>query len=100
MAQNKFRKKPTIREIANVTIELNQRINSIMHLLSELEKAFSLYVEMNKDVDKFSEFIEERIKEMKESQNDTEGNEGTDKQDIPTDTEDSGSGSEGIRKEK
>ena len=54
----KVKRKPTIKEITNVVLELNSRVNSIMNLLSELEKAFSLYVEMNKDTEKFTKYID------------------------------------------
>tara|TARA_Y100000401_G_scaffold107684_1_gene102260 strand:+ start:4706 stop:5002 length:297 start_codon:yes stop_codon:yes gene_type:complete len=96
----KFKKKPTIREIAGIQIELNRRLNGVMNLLSELEKAFGLYVEMNKDVDKFSKYIEKKIKEMKEMQNDATGNEESDKQNIQKDSDDKGSRTKRVRKKK
>ena len=97
MASN-FKKKPTIKELANVIIELNSRINGVMNLLSELEKAFSLYIEMNKDSEKFSKFIDKKLKEYKEMANDSDRNGKADKQDIHKDTENKGSRPEGVRK--
>ena len=95
-----FRKKPTIREVANVTFELHQRITGIMNLLSELEKAFSLYVEMKKDTKKFSKFIDIKVKELMELDNDAKRNEESNRKDIPANSEDKKSGTEWIRKEE
>ena len=59
----KVRKKPTIREITSTVLELNNRVNSLMGLLSELEKAFSLYIEMKNDNENFTTYINEKVKE-------------------------------------
>ena len=90
---NKFRKKPTIREVASVVVELSNRNNSLIALLSDLEKAFSLYVEMKGDGDKFTEFITKKLKEV----NDTKRNGDTDGDNIPTNSKDEGSRSERVR---
>ena len=95
MSGKKVKKKPTIKEITNVIIELNQRVNSVTGYVQELEKALSLYIDMNKDGDKFTKFIDKKLKEI----NDAEANEKLDSRDIPSDTEDPRSGSEGVRKE-
>jgi len=95
MSGKKVKKKPTIKEITNVIIELNQRVNSVTGYVQELEKALSLYIDMNKDGDKFTKFIDKKLKEI----NDAEANEKLDSGDIPSDTEDPRSGSEGVRKE-
>ena len=93
----KLKKKPTTREVADITIELGRRMNSVMGLLSELEKAFSLYIEMNKDDEKFKKFIDKKVKEYKERENVTKANGSIDNKDIQTDSRDKGSGTEGIR---
>tara|TARA_R100001530_G_scaffold132817_1_gene105560 strand:- start:656 stop:949 length:294 start_codon:yes stop_codon:yes gene_type:complete len=95
MSGKKVKKKPTIKEITNVIIELNQRVNSVTGYVQELEKALSLYIDMNKDGDKFTKFIDKKLKEI----NDAEANEKLDSGDIPSDTGDPRSGSEGVRKE-
>ena len=66
-----------------------------MGLLSELEKAFSLYIEMNKDNEKFKKFIDKKVKEW----NDAKENGKADGQNISADSKDESSGSEGVRKE-
>ena len=91
-------KKPTIKEVANVAIENSKRINSLMGFLSELEKAFSLYIEMNKQTKTFTDFIEEKVKEVKEKQNVEKANGRPDNSNLQGDTDGEGSGSEGIRK--
>jgi|GEM_PF-5482480 hypothetical protein len=93
----KLKKKPTTREVADITIELGRRMNSLMGLLSELEKAFSLYVEMNKQTKTFTEFIDKKVKELREKQNVTKANGSIDNEDIQTDSRDERSGTEGIR---
>ena len=93
---HRIKKKPTIREVANIVLELNNRINSTIGMLSELEKAFSLYVEMNEDMKKFTKFIETKVKEMS---NDAERNGIPDKPNLQGDTDGESSGTEGVRKE-
>jgi len=97
---HRIKKKPTIREIANVVLELGNRVNSLMGLLSELERAFSVYIEMKKDGDKFTKFIDEKVKEYKKQQkDDSKANGVPDKSNLQGDTDSEGSGTEGIRKE-
>ena len=99
MTNYKFKKKPTVKEVASVTIELNKRINSMMNILSEIERAFSLYIEMKGDNENYKDFIDKKIKEWKEQQNDAKANEKPDKLDIQGDTDNEGSGTEGVREE-
>ena len=98
----KFKKKPTVKEVANVTIELNNRVNELYHILRDLDNLFGLYIKMHKDTDKFGKFVEEtlrKIKEKEEKENDSKGNGESDTVNIPTNTSDEGSGTEGIRAE-
>lgn len=95
MSGKQVKKKPTIKEITNVLIELNQRMTAIAGYVQELEKALSLYIDMNNDGDKFTEFINVKLKEI----HDAETNEKPDNRDISDDTEDPRSGAEGVRKE-
>ena len=95
MSGYKVKKKPTMKEIVSTIIELNNRVTSVMGLLSELEKAFSLYIEMNKDNEKFKKFIDKKVKEW----NDAKENGKADGQNISADSKDESSGSEGVRKE-
>ena len=95
MSGYKVKKKPTMKEIVSTIIELNNRVTSVMGLLSELEKAFSLYIEMNKDNEKFKKFIDKKVKEW----NDAKENGKADGQNISANSKDESSGSEGVRKE-
>ena len=94
MSGYKVKKKPTMKEVVSTVLELNNRVNSVMGLLSELEKAFSLYIEMNKDNEKFKKFIDKKVKEW----NDAKANEKPDGEDISSDSKDESSGTEGVRK--
>ena len=97
----RIKKKPTIREVSNIVLELNNRINSLMGFLSELERAFSLYVEMKGDNDKFTELINEKVKEYKKQQEKdvSKANGISDKPNLQGDSDGEGSGTEGIREE-
>ena len=66
---SKVKRKPTIKELTNVVLELNDRVNYLYSVISELEKAFSLYVEYKKDDDKFRKYIDKKVKEWKKRMN-------------------------------
>ena len=93
------KKKPTMKEVAKVIIELTERTNFLRQSLIDLEKAFSLYVDMNKDTEKFTKFIDNKVKEWKEL-NDPEGNGKADKPNLQGDTDGESSGTKGVRKKK
>ena len=98
----KFKKKPTIKEVANVTIELNKRVNELYHILKDLDNLFGLYVRMNGNMEEFNKYVAKKLSEFKEKQekeNDSKGNGESDTVNIPTNTSDEGSGTEGIRAE-
>ena len=92
----RIKKKPTIREVSNVVLELNNRVNSIMGLLSELERAFSLYVEMNEHNVKFRDYIDKKVEEWKKK-DDTKADGDADKPNLQGDTDGESSGTEGVR---
>ena len=94
------KKKPTIRELTSVVLELNNRSNAMAGHLSELEKAFSLYVEMNKHDRKFSKFIEKKVNEWRAAKNDSSKNEVPDKSNLQGDTDGEGAGTKRVRKKK
>ena len=94
----RVKKKPTLKEVTSSVLELNNRVNSVMGLMSELEKAFSLYIEMNKHNKKFSKFIDNKVKEWKE--NDAKGNGNADKSNLQGDTDGESSGSKGVREKE
>ena len=94
MSVYKVKKKPTMKEVVSTVLELNNRVNSLMGFLSELEKAFSLYIEMKKDNEKFKKFLDKKVKEW----NDAKANGKADGQNISADSKDESSGSKGVRK--
>ena len=99
---NKLKKKPTIRELSNAVIEINNRVNECYGFLRDLDNIVGLYIAMKGDVKEFNEYIkktvEEKKKEMEEN-NDAKGDENSDRIHIPANTDNEGSGAEGIRTE-
>ena len=57
-----FKKKPTIKELANVLIEVNSKVNETMNILRNLDSVFGLYVKMEGNLEKFNKFIEDAAK--------------------------------------
>ena len=51
-----FKKKPTIKEVASVTIELNKKVNELYHVVRDLDNLFGLYIRMNKHMNEFNEY--------------------------------------------
>ena len=98
MSGYKFKKKPTMNEVANTILELNNRVNSLMGLLSELEKVFSLYVEMKGDNKELTEFIDKKIKEWRKNQNESVPNEKANTEHISRDKQDKKTRSKRVRK--
>jgi hypothetical protein len=93
------KKKPTIKELTNVVLELNQRINAVYHMVQDLEKGFSLYIELKKDGKKFSNYIDKKVKEWKEAEeNDSKTDGKADKPNLQGDTDGESSGSKRVRK--
>ena len=101
----KFKKKPTIKEVASVTIEINQKVNEIAQGLDEayaiirqLDSVIGMYVDMNGHNEKFTKFIQEKVNQWKESQNDSKGNGDADKPNLQEDTKGKSSGAKRVRK--
>jgi predicted membrane chloride channel (bestrophin family) len=97
MGMPKVRKKPTNKEMASAIIEINNRLHETMGYVQQLDRVIGLYIEMKKDNKEFNEYINKKLEERK---NDTKGNETPNKPDIPKDTKDTGSGTEGVREKK
>ena len=93
------KKKPTIKEISRAILELNDRTNRLHTMLLDLDKAFALYIEMNKNTEKFSKYIDKKVKEWKK-ENDAKANGKADKPNLQGDTDGESSGTEGVRKKK
>ena len=90
------KKKPTNKEMAGIIIELNSRVNKLNDYVSSLDKIIGMILEMNGQGEKFNQFIKEKTEELK---NDAKANEKPDKLDIQGDTDNEGSGTEGVREE-
>ena len=95
-----FKKKPTIKELANVLIEVNSKVNETMNILRNLDSVFGLYVKMEGNLEKFKKFIEKEIKKKQEKENESKKNGNADKPNIQGDTDGESSGSKGVRKKK
>ena len=94
----KFRKKPTIKEIANVVVEINKRVNEAHMVLRQLDDILGLNIKMKGDMKKFRVYLDKMVDE-RNKENDKETDEGIDIPDIREHPENEGSGAEGIRKE-
>ena len=93
------KKKPTIKEISRAILELNNRTNTLHTMLLDLEKAFSLYVDMEKKNEKFSKYIDKKVKEWKK-ENDAKANGKADEPNLQGDTDGESSGTKRVRKKK
>ena len=98
----KFKKKPTTREIAGVSIDLGQKLNSLMGYTGDLEKGFSLYIEMKGDGDEFTEYIKKKMDEqrMGAKEDDSKAGGNADKPNLQGDTDGESSGTEGVREKE
>lgn len=95
MPLSKVRKKPTIKEMASVIIEINERVNYLSNQLQKLDNVIGYYIEMNDDLENFDKFLSKIRSEYEQKANGK-----SDKEDIQSDTKDEGSGSKGVRKKK
>ncbi len=98
MGLPKIRKKPTMKEMAGVIIEINKKVEHALSYINQLDNVLGLYIQFNKHNSEFNEFIEKKQKELKEK-NDQKENGKTDKEDISSDSGDKGTGAKGVRKE-
>ena len=95
-----FKKKTTIKELANVLIEVNSKVNETMNILRNLDSVFGLYVKMEGNLEKFNKFIEKEIKKKQEKENESKKNGNADKPNIQGDTDGESSGSKGVREKE
>ena len=95
MSLPKVRKKPTIKEIAGVVIELNHKIQYLSDSLNKLDNVLGYYIQMNKDLEKFDKYLNKLREEHDKKTNDSPDN-----SNLPGDTDGEGSRSERIRKKK
>ena len=93
--KNKVKRKPTAREMASAIIENNNKVNECFSILRQLDEILGLYVKMNGDSDKFNKFIEGEIEKRKKNDEKRDGK--PDSGDIPKDSGNKRSGTEGVR---
>jgi len=89
-------------EMVKAIIDIGGRQNESMRYVNQLDRLFGLYIDMEDNRQKFNDFIAAKMKEkerMKDLLDDKETNAVADAANIPTDTGDSGAGTEGIRQE-
>ena len=101
-----FKKKPTVKELANVAMEHNKQIaemgnaiNQAFSVIRQLDAIVGMYVDFKHDGPKFNEFIEEKQEEMRKL-NDAKANAEADKPNLQGDTNGESSGSEGVREKE
>ena len=97
MNGRKVNKKPTIKEITNSVLFIKDELDMCKRVIQDLEKAFSLYVEMKDDNAKFSAYIDVKIKEWKKA-NDAKENGKADKPNLQGDTDGESSRPKRVRK--
>lgn len=90
-----FKKKPTIKEIANVVVNVNNKVNEIANYVSNLDNVVGMYIRMKDDLEDFNKYLEKKAKEMKDDKK-KDGN--PDTKNIQSNPKDEGSGSKGVRK--
>lgn len=63
------KKKPTKKEFETVISTLINHVHVIEEKLGALDGLFGLYLEWNKDKDKFNKFVEEKVKSYQDKNN-------------------------------
>ena len=94
MAKNNIKKKPTARELGSAIIEINNKVNYNTSLLRQFDEILGLYMKMKGDLGKFDEYLKN---EMEKRKDESEANGKADKENIPANPENEGSGTEGVR---
>ena len=63
------KKKPTKKEFETVISTLINHVQMLEEKLGALDSLFGLYLEWNKDKDKFNKFVEEKVKSYQNKEN-------------------------------
>ena len=63
------KKKPTKKDIETVISKLITHVQMMDEKLGALDSIFGLYLEWNKDKDKFNKFVEEKVKSYQNKEN-------------------------------
>ena len=66
------RKKPTVKQIGEFTLSIYEKMRQLEKIVVINAKAFEHYLEMNGEVDKFNEYLKQKIAKSKEESLDEE----------------------------
>ena len=61
-------RKPTIREVGQFSVDTYNYVRQLEQRIGEVMSTLSLYLEMNKDVDKLNKYAEKRMKELQNNE--------------------------------
>ena len=62
----KFKKKPTMKEMANVVVEINKKVNEAHMVLRQLDDILGLYIKMKGDMTEFRAYLDKMVAERTE----------------------------------
>ena len=100
MSNYNIKRKPTIKELTDVVLQLNDRLQYLYSVVGEVEKAISLYIEMKGDKEKFLKHVDKVVEEWKAKGNDSKENGKADKPNLQGDTDGESSRPKRVRKKK
>ena len=60
-------RKPTIKEVGQFAVDTYNYVRQLEMRVQELGSTLSLYLEMNGDLDKLNQFVENKVADLKES---------------------------------
>ena len=89
-------------EMVKAIIDIGGRQNESMRYVNQLDRLFGLYIEMNDDRKKFNDFIEAKVEEKKRLEDlldDANKDEKSNSENIPENTGNTESRTEGVRTE-
>jgi len=66
------RKKPTVKQIGEFTLSIYEKVRQLEKIAIGNSQAFLQYLEMNGEVDKFNEYLKQKIAKSKEESLDEE----------------------------
>ena len=66
------RKKPTVKQIGEFTLSIYEKVRQLEKIAIGNSQAFLQYLEMNGEVDKFNEYLKQKIAKSKEENLDEE----------------------------
>jgi len=66
------RKKPTVKQIGEFTLSIYEKVRQLEKIAIGNSQAFLQYLEMNGEIDKFNEYLKQKIAKSKEENLDEE----------------------------